>query len=765
MKISLGQYFFRRFFPSLYAIAGSFIIAAGWNWYHLPRRVKVWTISPHERFVVISLLTWAAVYLGYRLGVLLYLYLVQRFRRHPFWRAEFALLLDRLFAAGSLLFVTFFLRNELASLIYVSLVLLLFFWQLRSALARHPAAAPWLTVHAHVFALVFFIFLVQAAVQYASWRFYILDSNVRFPNIVVFRALAMSLFWLVGFAAGGWLFWKLEGWWRYLVVTLWSGFFVVGLFFWTVNVGVLYYSGLPLSPVALQHLRGGGEVVKNSSTVPLLSLLAVVTVGFVLVIKRVARAHRQAPARYWQFYQAGVIILALFAWFGLASFRTTPERAVAKSFYEYYFRPQAPLVLNPAVRSKLERFGLRYNPDTFYIAERPFVYSPTNTARLLPEKFRQQRPNIIIIFLESYSTRLTSVYSKRFPGLTPGLEAMAGNPDTTIFKKYYNASTPTVTGLLSQLCSFLPPTGHEEIQNERKLKRHRLLCLPEALHRSGYQYSAYITAVQKDFANKDGIFASMGTQEVYGTAELARWIEAAPKSWGYSDHQMLPALWQIIGERAREPFLVMLSTVDTHPPFNLAKDGLTYGDGKSTLLNAFRTTDDAFGKFWQEFQASRYATNTIVVAVGDHAVFPAAFTRDLFPAEAGKLTFYDENAFLLYVPDTVLPKEVDLYSSGLDFTPTLLQLLGINMLNSFEGHSIFDDRRAYPNLLGMHELGLYINQLDQAGKRRIDYSIPSQVECPADYDYRASAELTLCDYRHFYRWKRQMFEQGRFWKR
>jgi phosphoglycerol transferase MdoB-like AlkP superfamily enzyme len=210
----------------------------------------------------------------------------------------------------------------------------------------------------------------------------------------------------------------------------------------------------------------------------------------------------------------------------------------------------------------------------------------------------------------------------------------------------------------------------------------------------------------------------------------------------------------------------MLATVDTHPPFNLAKDAVNYQDGRQPILNMFHTTDDAFGKFWQQFKQSPFYDNTILITVADHAVFPAAITRDLFPDDAGKLTYYDENIFLMYIPDSVLPKEVSTYASGLDFTPTLLQILNINIPNSFEGHSIFDDRKKFPNLLGMHELGLYINQVkNSGGKRAVDYNVPSEITCAANYMASSTSDLTLCDYLEFYKWKRQMFEEGRFWKK
>ena len=93
---------------------------------------------------------------------------------------------------------------------------------------------------------------------------------------------------------------------------------------------------------------------------------------------------------------------------------------------------------------------------------------------------------------------------------------------------------------------FLPPTGHDEIEGQKRLQRHRLLCLPDVLKKDGgYKYAAYITAVEKNYANKGTIFASMGVDDVFGTEELAQRISGEPLAWGYSDHQMFP-FWESI---------------------------------------------------------------------------------------------------------------------------------------------------------------------------------------------------------------------------
>ena len=385
-----------KFISSLYSAAGSFIIVSGWNWYHLAKR-------PHGRFVLISLVMWAALFVGYYLFVYVYTHAVHKFRRHPFWQEQFVKFLNKIYLLVSLIFIVFFIKNEFLSLIYVTAIFIIIGWRLQYYLAHHPGAEPWLKINRNLFVFALGIFLIQAILQYLSYRWYILDSNVRFYNIVFFRAWAMSCFWLVGFAISDWLFWKLRGVWRYLLGIIWSLGFILVIFLWSVNLSVLYYSGLYFSPTAWQHLRNsGGELTNSQSTlVPIFGLLILI-VFFGYILRRIIVAHRAVSKRQWYYYQGAIILISLVSIFGLSSFKNTPERTVINSFLKYYRGSAEQVFLNPIIKNKLEKFGLHYDLNNFFITAKPLVYSTSSPKNLLPLNLKGKQPNIIIIFLESF---------------------------------------------------------------------------------------------------------------------------------------------------------------------------------------------------------------------------------------------------------------------------------------------------------------------------------------------------------------------------
>lgn len=738
---------------SLRAPLAAAFIAFCWQWYHISHR-------PIYRAALITITTWIVVWALFFLFKKIYKYLTEKFRRHGFWRKEFLSFLDELFLIASLFFVVFLIRVELCSLIFFCSVLILLYVRLDSRLGKHPAGDNWRVVARTLFILSAFIFAVSAGLQYFSYKFYILDSSAKYYNIVLFRSLAITMFWLCGFGIASILYLRLKNRMRHAFWLFWAVLFILALFLGITNAAVLYNLGLYISPVVVEHAGGGGIGVFWRTTVASIGIFILAGVVFVIILKKFLGAHRDDFKHSWYFFDSAVICLAFFSFITIASLFNTPEATIIRSFYAFFKGADTKVELLPVVAEKLKRFGLNYNEQEFYVSQKSKVYE--NEKQLLPEKFGSEKPNIIIVFLESFSSRLTEVYNPRLSGLTPGLNEMAGDAETTVFHNVYNPSTPTVTGLIAELCSFLPPTGHNEIEQEKHLQSHHLFCLPQALSDAGWKSSLYVTAVDREFANKDSILKSMGVKEFWGTSELSKKISGDPLAWGYSDHQMFPAFFDEL-KNLNQPFLSMISTVDTHPPFDLVKDEIKYEGGKNRLLNTIHTTDDAFKKFWAQFKESEFATNTIVIAIADHAVFPTAYTKDYFPDETGKMNFYDELVFMMYVPGNILSKEVSVYASAMDFAPTLLHTLKINTPNAFEGYSIFDNRENFPNLLGMHEFGLWINE-DVSGQRKTSYAIPADLRCgQSDISSSPNSPLTLCEYYNYFQWKRRMFEEGRLW--
>ncbi len=189
--------------PITYGVVGAFVIAAGWNWYHTPYR-------PHSRFAVLFLFSWVAVYVGYRVFKWAYHFLTVKFNRHIFWQQEFGKFLDSIFLLCSLFFLVFFSRSQLLSVGMVLAFMVLLYHRTQKYLSAHPGAHEWKLVNRNIFSLIFFLFAVFSLFQYSAYRFANFDPYLKFYNIVMFRAWAMTMFWILGFVVATLIYWKIK---------------------------------------------------------------------------------------------------------------------------------------------------------------------------------------------------------------------------------------------------------------------------------------------------------------------------------------------------------------------------------------------------------------------------------------------------------------------------------------------------------------------------------------------------------------------------
>ncbi|MCB9798188.1 sulfatase-like hydrolase/transferase [Candidatus Nomurabacteria bacterium] len=604
-----------------------------------------------------------------------------------------------------------------------------------------------------------FVFLVVGLYQAFSYTFYVYEEARHIHNIFVKRSVLVSSVWMIFFLTLQIIpFFR-----RKLKVFLSVSFFALCSLVLFVDAFILYYSGLHITPTAMAHATGAVAIIAKSffQPVPMAAAIALVVAfwGVYRLLLAISQGNRFLSQLIFLVAALCVLVACVMRY---DLYFTLPERLVLRPFVHHSEVNSDYSELPEALQKKLERFGIFYNYQDFYLISRDDMYTDA-LPKVSRKEFQKQHPNIIILFLESFSSRLTSVYNQEIGNVTPNMKRFSEHPDVTVFHNYYNASTPTATGLLSLLCSHYPTTSHVEIETKGILSGHRLECLPEILKQHGYGYAGYMTSVEKDYGNKNRMFVNMGVDDVLGTQEMSAYIQEDAKSWGYSDHQMFPEIFKFAQQHAHDerPFLMMYSTVDTHPPYAFPKDGHRLDDGSDDVFDTFYSTDEAFGEFWDDFRKSDLAQNSMLVLVADHAAFPSQPVRKAFPEDLD-LSYYDQNVFMTYIPSSTLDNEVYTRANGVDFTPTLLHMLGINESHSLEGYSIFEARREYPNLLGMHDLDLYINE---DGQESIS-GVPGLLDCDG-FDknaIEADLPLTLCELHFFYNWKKLQFQKGRFWK-
>lgn len=593
--------------------------------------------------------------------------------------------------------------------------------------------------------------------------------------------VAIALPLVLGFVAGRW-------WTRALVLLLFAWAGVARLS----DYGYFYYSGCHIDLIAIEHAQGNALGMSLDRHVANYLLIGG-AVAFLCLWPLLPLARRTGGrGRGRGFRQrlvglrapiAAAVVLAGCCW-SLPLLTASSDATTRRKLAQLPAAPEVsiPLVymqwraaghvadhnagvpaLDPVVQHKLERFGLHYDVGRDYPLLKHRVYRDP-----LPFPRSQHfipRPSIIVIFLESFSAALTSVYDgSRHPGLTPNLEDFGKR--SHLVWGFFNSSTPTITALTCSYCSYLPVTntrtwwlpqlGHGKT---------RLRCLPHILREHGY-HTAHVHTLSNDFVRTGEAMQRMGFEEVLD--QRALWDELRERAlhWGYSDHQLFRFLVKRLeARRFQAPFLLSTATVDSHAPFVSDADSVRYGDGSNELLNSIHTADHAFGTFWSYFKGSPYVHNTMVIVLADHAMFPGKEHADVRQGEDITGRYYDKILCGIYNPTHEMAGRSNLVSAQVDLAPTILHMLGLNVRNHFEGHSIFEGRRLFPELIGMHEYLFWIYQTVDGKPAAASFTLDDVKGRATGVAVDATTPvLTQDEYFHFYRWKQALHVNNRIWK-
>lgn len=377
-----------------------------------------------------------------------------------------------------------------------------------------------------------------------------------------------------------------------------------------------------------------------------------------------------------------------------------------------------------------------------------------------------QTPNIVIFAMESLSSRLLGYYGAPFPEISPNIDRFAR--ESMVVSPIYNASSPTMLGLVSQLCSYYPGQGKGDFLDSKGSMTFDLLCLPEILKKKGY-HTYNITPGDPFYAGQLPFMKANGMDMVDGALTIKKVLQEEPKGmvfkgYTYSDHQIFAFLKERLKNQFfKEPFLILISSNDLHPHFQLPKDCKRYPQNDQPILHLVHNADAAFGTFLHYFENSVFSKNTILILTADHAFQPGVEYKRLFPNQ--NLTAYDEIPLMIYDPTHTLPKKLDITSSAVDIVPSLLHLLNIDIPNPFEGMSVFDrsGRAKHQNILGsQHDyqfcrlfgLGFFFSRDDLACDDHLNNSI-----LPDRKDV-----FTSCDYFQWMQYKTWLAKNNRIWK-
>lgn len=296
------------------------------------------------------------------------------------------------------------------------------------------------------------------------------------------------------------------------------------------------------------------------------------------------------------------------------------------------------------------------------------------------------RPNIVLIVLESTRYDHVSFSGDEAPASTPHIVALA---DDSFVAHRARAVVPhTTKSLFSMLCARFPTMQRGALE---VVTNNPYQCLPEVLQDAGYE-TVFAQSAFGGFEQRPRLIDKFG-YEAYRS-----WEELRGQRVGYlASSDVSLGKWfrrWLKNERTERPFFVTILTSATHHPYRLPT-ALRRRAHKRKL--ARRSPADRYARLVEDedrvvdavldgLDAKGLRDNTLVVVVGDHG--------EGFGDHGVKQhdnNFYEEG---LHVPFIIngpgIPKgDYHQNVSLVDLTPTLMNLLGLRISES-----------AKPNLRG-----------------------------------------------------------------
>lgn len=334
--------------------------------------------------------------------------------------------------------------------------------------------------------------------------------------------------------------------------------------------------------------------------------------------------------------------------------------------------------INPTFNFMQSLFGRK-------IDVKKYTYMPTEEAdRLFHSLYsgkgepdtcllRNQRPNIILIILESFSSSITAPLGG-LPNVAPNLNQLC--QEGILFSQMYASSFRTDRGLVSILSGY--PAQPTTSIMKYPSKSQTLPTFSKRLAEEGYHLKFYYGG-DEDFTNMRSYFISAGFNERISDKDFT-YSERSSK-WGAHDHLVFHRLLDDLDKMPSEPFMKTLLTLSSHEPFEVPSSKRF----DHPYLNSVAYTDSCLGAFIDEFKQSPLWDNTLIILTPDHAMkYPDTLSNHL--PERYKIP-------VLWLGGAIKgAMEVNTLGSQIDIAPTLLAQMGLSTHDFTFGKDLFDQQ-------------------------------------------------------------------------
>ena len=516
-------------------------------------------------------------------------------------------------------------------------------------------------------------------------------------------ALPALLLVASAWAWGRWLTWAMRVWFG-VVSLLMSVIFILDLVlyeYWGFRLDTTPFFYFFSSPGDTLASASGGTAVLGFLMMAVCAVLLFALFHFCILrgVERFRRPANRVVAGVVMFLLAGVLFIPIRGGFTVSTMNT------GKAYFSSNQRLNH-AAINPAF-SLLEsafkesdfasqyRFLQADDADMLFRGMRdPQVQNPKDPVQpkdSLHTLLRTQRPDVLLIILESFSSHLMGTLGGDST-VAPCLDSIARSG--VLFTRMHANSFRTDRGLVSILSGYPAQPSTSIMKYPRKSQS--LPSIAGSLRKAGYR-TRYYYGGDADFTNMRSYLMSSGFEDIVCDRDFP--VSDRLSKWGVHDHlvfrRLLDDLRADTVQAGRAPRYRVLQTSSSHEPFEVPYRRLA-----NDRMNAFAYTDSCVGDFVRRLRQLPQWENTLLVFVPDHqGAWPEGLNN--FAAERYEIPL------ILAGGAVRRPRTVDTIGSQQDIAATLLAQLGLPHADFTFSKDLLDPRSphfafiTFPGMLGL----------------------------------------------------------------
>ena len=308
-----------------------------------------------------------------------------------------------------------------------------------------------------------------------------------------------------------------------------------------------------------------------------------------------------------------------------------------------------------------------------------------------PGKLAAVKPNIIIIYLESFAHYKTGSYGNKL-NPTPHFDAIANN--AIHFTRFYTPHVGTARSVFTGI------TGIPDMELNKTSTRNPLIVDQHTIVNAYKDYSQYyFIGGSANWGNIRGLLSNnIKNLNLY---EEGSYSADRMDVWGISDLDLFIEANKVLKNETK-PFISIIQTSGNHRPYTIPENnqGFQYikqnkqdlkknGFSSEKEYNSFRFMDHSIGHFMKLAKEEKYFDNTVFVFFGDHGI--SGYGGEHTPAFEEKFDLTGFHVpFVIYAPKHINKQVYNKVASQVDVLPTLASLTSNGYTNTTMGRDLLD---------------------------------------------------------------------------